>query len=116
MLSASSVCYFPARRLHFTSMRLTFAGILQLLTVSAVFAQANGGIESLGFEHLFRPGCWTPMVIRLTPTSGAMFEGEIAVYQEDADHDHPIFTRPIALRGNSEGGGGKTEGFWIYLI
>ena len=97
-------------------MRLILAGIFQLVMVSAVLAQANGDVESIGYDHAYRPGCWTPMVVRLTPTSGAAFKGKIAVYQEDSDHDIPIFTRPISLRGNVEAGGDKTQRFWMYFI
>jgi hypothetical protein len=97
-------------------MRLILAGIFHLAMVSAVLAQANGDVESIGFDHAYRPGCWTPMVVRLTPTSGAAFKGKIAIYQEDGDHDIPIFTRPISLRGNAEGGGDKTQRFWMYFI
>jgi hypothetical protein len=103
-------------------MRLFLAGILHLLLVSVAFAQANGDIESIGFDRpgLYRPGCWTPMVVRLTPTSGAPFKGKIAVYQEDTDHDHVIFTRPISLGGNAAGAGGgggdRTQRFWMYFI
>ena len=96
-------------------MRFFLAGILQLIMVSAVLAQANGDVESIGFDHAYRPGCWTPMVVRLTPTTGAPFKGKIAVYQEDGDHDHPIFTRPISLTGNTETGE-RTQRFWMYFI
>ena len=97
-------------------MRFLPAGIFHLLMVSAVLAQANGDIESIGFDHVYRPGCWTPMVVRLTPTSGAAFKGKIAVYVEDGDHDVPIFTRPISLTGNTETGGERTQRFWMYFI
>ena len=96
-------------------MRFFLAGILQWAMVSAVLAQANGDVESIGFDHAYRPGCWTPMVVRLTPTTGAPFKGKIAVYQEDGDHDHPIFTRPISLTGNTETGE-RTQRFWMYFI
>ncbi len=96
-------------------MRFFLAGILQWAMVSAVLAQANGDVESIGFDHAYRPGCWTPMVVRLTPTTGAPFKGKIAVYQEDGDHDHPIFTRPISLTGNTEIGE-RTQRFWMYFI
>lgn len=98
-------------------MRALLVGIVCLLGASAALAQATGDVEAIGFEHAYRPGCWTPMVVRLTPTSGSPFEGKIAVYQDDADHNHAIFTRPVSLRGNAEGGGGeKTQRFWMYFI
>ena len=97
-------------------MRFLLAGIFHFALASAVVAQANGDVESIGFGHSFRPGCWTPMVVRLTPTSGAPFKGKIAVYQDDADHDHAIFSRPISLAGNVEGGGDRTQRFWMYFI
>ena len=97
-------------------MRFFLAGILHLLLVSLVFAQATGDIESIGFDHAYRPGCWTPMVVRLTPTSGNAFKGKIAVYVEDGDHDVPIFTRPVSLTGNTENGGERIQRFWMYFI
>src|SRR5947209_9223671 len=97
-------------------MRAILVGIVCFLGASAALAQATGDVESIGFDHSYRPGCWTPMVVRLTPTTGSPFEGKIAVYQDDADHNHPIFTRPISLRGNAERGGGKTQRFWMSFI
>jgi len=97
-------------------MRLLFGGILSLFITLTALAQATGDVESIGFDHTFRPGCWTPMVIRLTPTGATPFEGKIAVYQDDLDHDHAVFTRQVSLRGNSAGGGDKTQRFWMYFI
>src|SRR5882672_8904954 len=105
---ATTACHRRLARLHFRPMRFILAGIFQITLLTAVaFGQATGDIESIGYEQQFRPGYWTPMVVRLTPTGGAQFKGKIAVYQEDADHDHPIFTRPVSLTGNTEGGGDK---------
>lgn len=102
------------------SMRLFLAGILQLiLFTGACFAQAVGDVESVGFEHVYRPGCWTPMVVRLNPTGATTFRGKIAVYQDDLDHDHPIFTRTIDLGGKGEAGAAgadRTTRFWMYFI
>src|SRR5260221_14428629 len=67
-------CLPRPSQVHFPPMRLLLAGILHLALASVVLAQANGDIESLGFEFNYRPGCWTPMVVRLTPTSGATFK------------------------------------------
>ena len=38
-----------------------------------MLGQARGQVESIGFNDYFRPGCWTPMLVHLTPTTGASF-------------------------------------------
>ena len=97
-------------------MRILLAGLLPFLIVSSVFAQAHGDIESIGFGRSYRPGCWTPLVVRLTPDTGAAFEGKIVIYQEDIDHDHPVFWRDIALTGNTEGGGQRVQRFGMSFV
>ena len=56
-------------------MRSYLAGFLLLLLPSLAFAQARGEVESIGFQGLYRPGCWTPMVVKLVPTTGSVFTG-----------------------------------------
>jgi len=97
-------------------MRFLIAGILGVVWSVVCFAQARGEVESIGFGGIVRPGCWTPMVIRLTPTTGNNFEGRIEVVQEDLDRDNVIFTRQIVLQGNSASGGERAQTFWMYFI
>ncbi|MEZ0265181.1 MAG: hypothetical protein ACAI43_10675, partial [Phycisphaerae bacterium] len=97
-------------------MRFTIAGILSLLMPVVALGQARGEVESIGFGGLVRPGCWTPMVVRLTPTTGNIFEGRIEVVQEDLDRDNVIFTRQIVLQGNTASSGDKAQTFWMYFM
>ncbi|HEY7120813.1 MAG TPA: hypothetical protein VH475_29785 [Tepidisphaeraceae bacterium] len=97
-------------------MRFLLAGFLCLCLSTVAFAQARGEVESIGFGGAYRPGCWTPMVIRLTPTTGGTFNGRIEVVQEDLDQDQVIFTRQINLTGNSPSGPVTDQRFWMYFI
>src|SRR6266566_6922169 len=97
-------------------MRSYLAGFLLLLLPSLAFAQARGEVESIGFQGLYRPGCWTPMVVKLVPTTGSVFTGRIEVIQEDLDRDQVIFTRQITLTGNPPNGSAVEQRFWMYFM
>jgi hypothetical protein len=97
-------------------MRSFLAGILLLILPSVTFAQARGQVESVGFGDYFRPGCWTPMLVYLVPTSGSPFTGRIEVVQEDLDRDQVLFTRQITLTGNPAGGSAVEQRFWMYFM
>src|SRR5690349_7506594 len=97
-------------------MRSFLAGILLLILPSVTFAQARGQVESIGFGDYFRPGCWTPMLVYLVPTSGSPFTGRIEVVQEDLDRDQVLFTRQITLTGNPAGGSAVEQRFWMYFM
>jgi hypothetical protein len=73
-------------------------------------------VETVGFNNSFRPGCWTPMVVRLRPTTSSPFVGRLEVVQEDLDKDQVIFTRQITLTGNSPDGSIKEQRFWMYFM
>jgi len=92
------------------------AGILCLLLPTVAFAQASGQVQSVGFGTYIRPGCWTPMLIKLTPTTGSPFTGRIEVVQDDLDKDEVIFTRQVTLTGNSPNGPPLDQRFWMYFI
>src|SRR5258706_5798018 len=85
-------------------MRSYLAGILCCMVPAVAFAQAVGSVESIGFADYFRPGCWTPMLVYLKPTTGGQFTGRIEVVQEDLDRDQVLFTRQITLTGNPPNG------------
>ena len=85
-------------------MRSYLAGILCCMLPAVAFAQAVGSVESIGFADYFRPGCWTPMLVYLKPTTGGQFTGRIEVVQEDLDRDQVLFTRQITLTGNPPNG------------
>lgn len=97
-------------------MRAILLGLLCLLLPSAAFAQARGEVQSIGFGGDFRPGAWTPMVIKLVPTTGSPFSGRIEVVQEDLDRDQVIFTRQVHLDPNPENGNAPDTRFWMYFM
>jgi hypothetical protein len=97
-------------------MRSFLAGILLLILPSITFAQARGQVESIGFGDYFRPGCWTPMLVYLVPTTGSQFTGRIEVVQEDLDRDQVLFTRQITLTGNPPNGSAVEQRFWMYFM
>ena len=67
-------------------MRFTLAGIL-LLTLFGAAPQARGQAEgkvlSIGFgpNGWYRPNCWVPMRLELTPTSGTSETYKIGVHR-----------------------------------
>src|SRR5258706_6549788 len=85
-------------------MRSFLAGILSFILPAVAFAQAVGGVETIGFGDYFRPGSWTPMLVYLKPTTGSNFTGRIEVIQEDVDRDQVLFSRHITLTGNPPNG------------
>ncbi len=80
------------------------------------FAQAVGEVESIGFQGHYRPGDWTPMVVRLKATGGESGFHQIQVVQEDLDKDRVVFTRTVSLTGNAEGRPAREQRFWMYFI
>ncbi len=100
-------------------MRLAIAGCIFALlwaAASVAVAQAQGEVESIGFERRFRPNCWTPMVIKLRPESGEGGTFQIQVIQRDMDLDKVIFTRLITLTGSPEGQPPREQRFWMYFV
>ncbi len=96
-------------------MRLFLAGFLVLLGAISTVAQVTGEVESVGFQNIYRPDCWTPMTIKLRPETGKTDFYQIQVRQEDFDRDRVIFTRTISLTGNSEGQQ-REQRFRMYFI
>src|SRR5688572_21212510 len=87
-------------------MRFVLAGILLgCIWATSALAQAGaeGEVESIGFEGNYRPNCWTPIKIKLSPRTGQARTYRIAVSQEDLDKDKVTFSRPFTLSGNPEG-------------
>src|SRR5579871_2673701 len=77
------------------SMRSLLVGLLTLCLASASFAQVRGEVESIGFagDGLYRPDCWTPMVVRLDSQLDDAAEYRIEVHQRDMDFDHVIYVK-----------------------
>src|SRR5258706_4600642 len=97
-------------------MRSFLAGILSFILPAVAFAQAVGGVETIGFGDYFRPGSWTPMLVLLKPTTGYNVTGRIEVIQEEVDRDQDLFSRQITLTGNPPNGTAVEQRFWMYFI
>ena len=78
-------------------MRRLLAGlILLVLSFPAIaFADLKGEVESIGFGSLYRPNCWTPMLVRVAAEKSGTYQ--IRVIQEDLDRDHEIFREDVSL-------------------
>jgi hypothetical protein len=97
-------------------MRFLAAGLLSLAFASAALAQAAGEVEGIGFNTEYRPGCWVPMVVRLTPETTKTDTFQIQVVQRDLDCDRVVYTRTITLTGNAEGQPPRVQRFWMYFV
>jgi len=97
-------------------MRRFLAGICCFLFPIAAFAQVRGEVESVGFQNLYRPDCWTPITVKLTPETGKTDFYQIQVKQEDLDRDRVIFTRTVSVTGNAEGQPPRDQRFRMYFI
>ncbi|MGB7161126.1 MAG: hypothetical protein WBD40_23905 [Tepidisphaeraceae bacterium] len=95
-------------------MRRLLAGLLILFLSSTGFAQVRAEVESIGFNNHYRPDCWTPMVVRITPEKSGTYQ--LHVIQEDIDADQPTFTQEITLTGADEGATASEQRFWMYFI
>ena len=95
-------------------MRLALAwGLLAIvwLSVSTGLAQVSGRIESVGFDSLYRPTCWTPLLVKLKLDSGTSGTFELRVSQRDENGDFVIYTTRVTLTG-----GVGEQPFWSYFI
>jgi hypothetical protein len=97
-------------------MRLLKAGILFLLMLPAWgLAQVSGSVESIGFASYFRPDCWTPMVVKVTPETPKSDTYQLRVKLQDLDRDLAIYQRTITVTGAIEGQN-STQSFRMYFI
>src|SRR5450432_4733187 len=96
-------------------MRSFLAGIILLFLPALAIAQVSGSVESIGFDSYFRPDCWTPMVITVTPLTSTTDFYEIHVKVQDLDRDLPIFQRTISVTGASEGQN-RQQKFRIFIV
>lgn len=97
-------------------MPLRYLGLLiaVLLFCQGVLAQAEGVVESFGFQGYYRPDCWVPVTVRLRPTSDAPADLQIRVIQEDLDRDRVVAVRNITLTPDITGRN-TGELFWMYF-
>lgn len=96
-------------------MRYWWVGILIVLMTGALFAQAEGVVESIGLEGNYRPECWVPMTVQLRPTGNSAAELEIRVIQEDLDHDRVVATRTVTVTPDVGGRSSEPQRFWMYF-
>jgi hypothetical protein len=95
-------------------MRFILAGLLLLFIPTLSFAQASGEVQAIGFGNgFYRPNCWTPMLVRLTPDTSDSANYYIDVWQHDLDGDRPIYSRAIVLNGSAQA---SSQRFWTYFI
>lgn len=74
-------------------------------------AGLSGDVEGVGFDQTFRPGVWTPLVVRVRAESGRSGTYQIRVEQEDLDRDVVSFVRVVSLTG-----GGGDQRFVVYFL
>ncbi len=102
-------------------MRDALAGLFLLMMSSAAFGQAEGSVESVGFGGggYYRPNCWTPMKLSITPTSTDIDfykkPFQIEVVQEDLDKDRQIFREFVQLTPMASGSRVQQK-VWTYFI
>src|SRR5687768_12802769 len=97
-------------------MRSVLAGIILLAAVAThASAQAEGEVESIGFQGHYRPNCWTAMKVRLRSKIAAPATYRLKVVQEDLDGDRVSYTRPITINASVEGRRVE-EHAWLYFL
>ncbi|HQY88921.1 MAG TPA: hypothetical protein PK402_09690, partial [Tepidisphaeraceae bacterium] len=83
-----------------------------MLIASTAQAAVTGRVESIGFDGAYRPSCWTPMRVVVTPDVDTKTgQYEIRITQRDLDGDHPIYRTPITLTA-----GEGEQRFWTYFL
>lgn len=100
-------------------MRLNNGGLLLLFClawvaaffVSPASAQVSGRVEVIGFDGKYRPGCWTPMLVRLKSNGSPTDLYELRVWQYDLDGDRPYYSRRVNISAEA----GELS-FWTYFI
>lgn len=96
-------------------MRLGLVGALLIgCWAATALGQAAGEVESIGFNGVYRPDCWTPMRIRLTSHSPDPQSYQIQIVQTDLDRDNVLYTQTVDLGGSSEGHE-SVERYWCYF-
>lgn len=85
-------------------------GLAILLFASLAGAAITGQVDQIGFQNIYRPDCWTPMLVSIHP-DGAVGTYELQVIQEDLDRDRVVYQRPVTLAG-----GTAEQRFWTCFI
>jgi hypothetical protein len=100
-------------------MRLINGGLLFLFTLvfyaglfaSPAHGQITGRVEVIGFDGKYRPGCWTPILVRLQSNGSPTDLYELRVWQYDQDGDRPYYSRRVNISADK----GELP-FWTYFI
>lgn len=81
------------------------------LAATVASAQVSGVVDTIGFDGRYRPGCWTPMLVRLQSTGAPTGLYELRVWQHDLDGDTPYYSTRVTLtQGRGE------QRFWTYFL
>ncbi|HZL34000.1 MAG TPA: hypothetical protein VFC78_01740 [Tepidisphaeraceae bacterium] len=92
-------------------MRLYMAGIFILILSSAAMGQVGGEILGVGpGGNEYRPGCWTPLVVKLHSTVSEPMTYQLQIWQEDLDKDHVVYTKDVTLSPQA------TESYMLYFV
>lgn len=99
-------------------MRPLLAGLilLWLLLPSLALAQVDGVVESIGFNNYYRPGSWTPIVVKLIPETTETRNYQIQIVQHDQDRDRPHYVWTVTVTGAPEDGVRREQKFWAYFL
>lgn len=96
-------------------MRAWLITALVLVAASVAGAQVTGEVESLGLGGYYRPDCWMPVVVTLTPRTGKTDNYLLRIRQEDMDRDHPVFARVVSVTGASADHPATQQHFRTYI-
>ncbi|MGF1633358.1 MAG: hypothetical protein ACFCVE_05855 [Phycisphaerae bacterium] len=77
-------------------MRLILGVLALLLTASGVLGQVSGRVTSVGFDGVYRSGCWTPVRVEVDP-GGRTAEAQIQILQRDTDFDTVAYVADVTL-------------------
>lgn len=91
-------------------------GVALLCFAASALAQAKGEVESIGFQGSYRPDCWTPLVVKLSPDTPESATYLLQVHQQDMDGDQVVYQRTITLTGQGPGGTSRPQRYWMYFL
>src|SRR6476659_4937467 len=93
------------------SFRVGFLFLLAAIVVQAFAAvaaraqaqQAKDEVESIGFNHAYRPDAHTPMIVRINHPGLDTGLYQLQVHQKDLDGDDVIYYRDISITAGEAG-------------
>lgn len=88
-----------------------WVAICAIMVAGASAQQVTGVVDTIGFDGRYRPGTWTPMLVRLQSTGAPTGLYELRVRQYDLDGDQPYYSTRVTLtQGKGE------QRFWTYFL